>query len=290
MVISRNAYGKINLGLDVIRKRPDGYHDLRMIMQTVDLYDTLTFEKQPQGISLSIDNQELPVDENNLIYKAAKLMTDTYGIDGGVKITLNKRIPIAAGMAGGSTDAAATLKGMRDLYGLTLPDEELCRIGVRIGADVPYCVMGGTYLAEGIGEVLTKLPTPPKAVLLLAKPDINVSTAFVYGNLKLTEKTYHPDIDTQIDALHKGDLQTLADNMGNVLESVTAPAHPVIGKIEQIMRECGAMGAMMSGSGPTVFGIFTEEETAKKAYDVLKAQGMTQVYISSFINFESTEV
>lgn len=267
--ITRKAYAKINLGLDVVRRLPNGYHEVRMIMQTVGINDVLTFTKAEQGIHLQVDNKELPTDGNNLICKAAKLLLETAGVTGGVRITLEKHIPIAAGMAGGSTDAAATLLGINELYEIGYDIDKLKELGVKLGADVPYCIQGGTALAEGIGEVLSVLPAPPDCYLVVAKPDINVSTKFVYENLKANELEYHPDIDGMIEALKQGDLKGITDRLGNVLETVTVPAYPIIQKIKELMLAAGAEGALMSGSGPTVFGIFTKEEQARHAAELI---------------------
>lgn len=268
-MITREAYAKVNIGLDVIRKRPDGYHEVRMIMQTVSIHDTLTFEKTAQDFKLAIAGSNLPTDDNNLIIKAAKLFMNTYGIEGGVSITLEKRIPVAAGMAGGSTDAAAVFLGLRDLFEVEADDEELKTLSVKIGADVPYCIMGGTALAEGIGEKLTRLKDVPKAWLLIAKPDVDVSTAFVYGNLKIDTVKIHPDIDAQLKAIEESDIYTLCEKMGNVLETVTIPAHPIIEQIKDDMKEAGALNALMSGSGPTVFGVFDDCNKRDRAYEML---------------------
>ena len=283
--ITRKAYAKINLGLDVVRRLPNGYHEVRMIMQNVGIYDVLTFEKADEGITLQVDNQELPADGNNLIWKAAKLLLDTAGIQGGVRITLEKHIPIAAGMAGGSTDAAAAFLGINELYEIGYDIDQLKELGVKIGADVPYCIQGGTALAEGIGEVLSVLPAPPACHLVIAKPDINVSTKFVYENLRANELEYHPDIDGMIKALEMGDLEGITDRLGNVLETVTVPAYPIIEEIKTVMRNEGAVNALMSGSGPTVFGIFTYKEKAEAAAERVKNAGLAkQVFITTFVN------
>ena len=279
----RKAYAKINLGLDVVRRMPNGYHQVRMIMQTVGIYDVLTFAKAESGIHLLVDKEELPADENNLIYKAAKLLLDTAGITEGVKITLEKHIPIAAGMAGGSTDAAATFLGINELFEIHYDLEQLKALGVKIGADVPYCIQGGTALAEGIGEVLTVLPAPPECYLVIAKPDINVSTKFVYENLKANELQEHPDIDGIIEALEKGSLKGVTDRLGNVLETVTVPAYPIIQDIKDVMLAGGAENALMSGSGPTVFGIFTDLERAQHtAAAIEEAQLAEQIFVTEF--------
>lgn len=283
--ITRKAYAKINLGLDVVRRLPNGYHEVRMIMQNVGIYDVLTFEKAEAGITLQVDHQELPADGSNLIWKAAKLLLDTAGIQGGVRITLEKHIPIAAGMAGGSTDAAAAFLGINELYEIGYDIEQLKALGVKIGADVPYCIQGGTALAEGIGEILSELPAPPACYLVIAKPDINVSTKFVYENLRANELTYHPDIDGMIKALEMGDLKGITDRLGNVLETVTVPAYPIIEEIKTVMRREGAEEALMSGSGPTVFGIFTEKEKAEAAAQRVKdAELAKQVFVTTFVN------
>ncbi len=281
--IRREAFAKINLGLDVVRRLPNGYHEVRMIMQTVGICDVLTFRKAASGIQLVVDNEELPTDGNNLICKAAKLLLDTADVKGGVRITLEKHIPIAAGMAGGSTDAAATLLGINELYEIGYDVDKLKELGVKIGADVPYCIQGGTALAEGIGEVLSPLPTPPECHLVIAKPDINVSTKFVYENLRANELESHPDIDGMIEGLEKGDLKAITDRLANVLETVTVPAYPIIDEIKQSMLDAGAEGALMSGSGPTVFGIFTELEKAQQAAKrVEDAELAKQVFVTAF--------
>lgn len=271
--IQLKAMAKINLGLDVVRKREDGYHEVRMIMQTVNVYDKIELKKcQEPGISVTTNLHYLPVNENNLAYKAAKLLMDEFPSIPGVEIYLQKHIPVAAGMAGGSADAASVLFGMNRMFELKLSLEELMSRGVKIGADVPYCLMRGTALAEGIGEKLTRLPSAPKCHVLLAKPSVNISTKFVYENLHANELKpwQHPDIDGQIEAICRHDLKKMAALMGNVLETVTIPVCPVIAQIRDFMKERGALNAMMSGSGPTVFGLYDDEEKAKNAYWELK--------------------
>lgn len=275
------AYAKINLGLDVMGKLENGYHEVKMVMQTVGIYDELSFERTEAGIVVTTDCGELPTDEDNLVYKAAKLMIETYGIQGGIRIHLKKNIPIAAGMAGGSTDAAATMKGINRLYDLDCSLRELMELGVKIGADVPYCVMGGTALAEGIGEKLTALPAAPECYLLVAKPDINVSTQYVYEHLDAEGIGEHPDIDGMVQAIEEGSLQGILNRLGNVLETVTIKAYPVIDTIKSRMRELGAVGSLMSGSGPTVFGIFLEEAKAQEAYDKIKEEQLAkQIFVT----------
>lgn len=275
------AYAKINLGLDVVRRLENGYHEVKMVMQTVGIYDVLSFERAESGIVITTDSGELPTDENNLIYKAARLMFQHYGIKAGVHIHLQKNIPIAAGMAGGSTDAAATMKGINSLFDLGCSLEELMTLGVKIGADVPYCIMGGTALAEGIGEKLTALAPAPDCFLLVAKPDINVSTKYVYEHLDATGVEKHPDIDGMVKAIEEGSLQGIVERMENVLESVTIPAHPIIDTIKNRMQELGALRSLMSGSGPTVFGIFVEKEKALCAYEKLKEEQLAkQIFVT----------
>lgn len=281
----RKAYAKINLGLDVIGRLENGYHVVKMVMQTVGIYDVLTLKKIPSGIVVTTDNGELPTDDNNLIYKAARLMREAYGITEGVSIHLEKNIPIAAGMAGGSTDAAGTFLGMNQLFEIGATIQELQELGVKVGADVPYCIMGGTALAEGIGEILSPLPAPPQCHLVVAKPDINVSTKYVYEHLDAEGVETHPDIDGMIDALEEGDLQGIVSRLGNVLESVTVKKHAIINTLKQCMMESGAMGSLMSGSGPTVFGIFTDVQKAQKAKEEIeKKQLAKQVFVTNFHN------
>ncbi len=284
--ISLKALAKINLGLDVGRRREDGYHEVRMIMQTIQLYDRLDIKRtQEPGIQIQTNLSFLPVNENNLIYKAAKLLMDEFSITDGVSVKLDKRIPVAAGMAGGSTDAAAMLIGVNRLFSLGLTKRQLMERGVQIGADVPYCIMRGTALAEGIGEALSPLPPMVKCPVLVAKPSISVSTKFVYQNLKLDDTTIHPDIDRLIDDIKAKNLHDIAAHMGNVLETVTIPNYPVIDEIKKHMLSNGAVGAMMSGSGPTVFGLFDDEDTAKKAYKAMRSSHLArQVYLTSVYN------
>lgn len=284
--ISLKALAKINLGLDVVRRREDGYHEVRMVMQTIHLFDRLNIEKTKKaGISIKTNLSFLPVNENNLIYKAGKLLVDEFNITEGVSVELDKRIPVAAGMAGGSTDAAAMLYGMNKIFELGLSMQELKDRGVKIGADVPYCLMRGTALAEGIGEKLKSLPPMIKCPVLIAKPQISVSTKFVYENLRLDENTVHPDIDALIQDIKDKDLHEVCNHMGNVLETVTIPNYPIIDEIKKKMMNSGAIGAMMSGSGPTVFGLFEDEETAKKAYKEMKKSELAkQVYLTDIYN------
>ena len=280
------ALGKINLGLDVLGRRENGYHDVRMVMQTVYLYDLITLEKKEEpGIELATNLSFLPVNENNLAYRAAKLLADEFQIREGIRITLEKHIPVAAGMAGGSSNAAAVLYGMNRLFSLGLTEEQLMERGVTLGADVPYCILRGTVLAEGIGEILTPLPPLPRCYILLAKPPVNVSTKMVYEKLDSCQIPEHPDIDGLMDGLKNQDLEKVASSMGNVLEKVTIEEYPVIDKIKQVMKENGALNAMMSGSGPTVFGIYRERAKARAAAARIREQKLAkQVYVTNVHN------
>lgn len=272
--IQLKALAKINLGLDVLRRREDGYHEVKMIMQTIGLHDDLEIRKtKTPGIQVKTNLYYLPTNENNLVYKAAKLLMDEFQIQDGVSIQLKKRIPVAAGMAGGSSDGATVLWGINQMYGLGLSMQALMERGVRLGADVPYCIQRGTALAEGIGEKLSVLPPMPKCTILIAKPGISVSTKFVYENLHANDlkPEQHPDVDSMIEAMRQKDLGLLCSRMGNVLETVTIPAYPVINEIKRTMMDNGAIGSMMSGSGPTVFGIFDSPAAAKQAVKAVRA-------------------
>lgn len=281
--IELKALAKINLGLDVLGRRENGYHDVRMVMQSIYLYDEVKIEKtEAPGIALASNLSFLPTGEGNIAYKAAQLLTEEFEIGEGVKITLNKHIPVAAGLAGGSSNAAAVLFGMNRMFRLGLTREELMARGVRLGADVPYCIMRGTVLAEGIGEELSVLPAMPKCTVLIAKPPVSVSTKVVYEALDAKEIVEHPDIDGIIEGLKKHSLKQVAECMGNVLEDVTIPMHPVIEQIKGEMKEAGALNAMMSGSGPTVFGLFESRAAAREAQRRIREKSLTrQVYVTS---------
>ena len=273
--LTLKAMAKINLGLDVVRRRPDGYHEVRMIMQTVGLYDRLTFEKtEEDALRLESSMKRLPTDGNNLIIRAASLLKEEFGIREGLSIRLDKRIPVAAGMAGGSTDAAAALTAVNRMFDLGLTEEQLKERAVKIGADVPYCLQGGTALSEGIGEILTALPPAPACHVVVAKPPVHVSTKWVYQNLHLEQVTEHPDIDGMTESIRQGDYAGVVRRLSNVLESVTVPRYPVIAQIRDFLRENGADGALMSGSGPTVFALFDDRERAKQALEALRKTGL----------------
>lgn len=285
------ALAKINLGLDVVRKRDDGYHEVRMIMQTIRMYDQLDLAKTVRpGIRIKTNLPYLPVNENNLVYKAAKLLMDEFQITEGLSIQLKKVIPVAAGMAGGSSDAAAALVGVNKMFSLGLSRRDLMERAASIGADVPYCVMRGTALAEGIGEILTPLPPVPEGYVLVGKPGISVSTRFVYSSLDAASLTEHPDIDAIAAAIRAKDLKKTAENLGNVLETVTVPAYPVIAEIKKKMIQWGALNALMSGSGPTVFGLFDDREKAEYAGERLKKSKLVrQSFLTTFYNVPDRE-
>lgn len=286
--IQLKALAKINLGLDVLRRREDGYHEVKMIMQTIGLHDDLEIRKtKTPGIQVKTNLHYLPTNENNLVYKAAKLLMDEFQIQDGVSIQLKKRIPVAAGMAGGSSDGAAVLWGINQMYGLGLSMQAMMERGVRLGADVPYCIQRGTALAEGIGEKLSVLPPMPKCTILIAKPGISVSTKFVYENLHANDlkPEQHPDVDSMIEAMRQKDLGLLCSRIGNVLETVTIPAYPVINEIKRTMMDNGAIGSMMSGSGPTVFGIFDSPAAAKQAVKAVRAAKLAkQIFLTTPYN------
>lgn len=273
-ILIKKTPAKINLTLDVTGKLENGYHTLSMIMQSIYVCDELSFEKTADETILFSMNKDLPDKipaEKNLVYKAAKLMKDTFKIDGGFKIHLTKNIPAAAGLAGGSSDCAATLIGINELCGLGLDIEKLCEIGVKLGADVPFCIRKGTMLAEGIGEILTPLAPLTGIPVLLIKPNISISTPYVYKHLKLNELDYHPDNKAVISYIKDNNIKKIAASLSNVLETVTIPENPIIAELKHYLTENGAIGSLMSGSGPTTFGIFENMETAKKAYEKAKA-------------------
>ena len=286
--IGLKAYGKINLALDVVRKREDGYHEVRMIMQTVKMYDYIKIRKSKEkGIRVYTNLSFLPTDENNLVYKAAKLLMDEFNIEQGIDIKLDKFIPVAAGMGGGSSDAATVMIGINKMFELGLKKNELMERGVKIGADVPYCILRGTCLAEGIGEKLTTLKPMPNCYVVVIKPAISVSTKFVYENLRANELTYHPDIDGMIADIEAADLHAVAGKLGNVLETVTQEEYPVIGEIKRSLINDGAINALMSGSGPTVFGLFEDRDVAEKALQNVKSSGLgKQFFVTEMYNID----
>lgn len=265
------ARAKVNLSLDVINKRPDGYHDLRMVMQTIRLHDKVILEVIESGIEISCNCRWVPSSSDNIAFKAADLFINTFGIRKGVRIKIDKRIPVAAGLAGGSSDAAAVLKGMRSLFLPAVLDEELMTLGRQVGADVPYCIKGGTMLAEGIGDILTELVPFTGVNMVLIKPRIGVSTAWVYKSLEIDKIVDRPDTELITRSINNSDIFSLAKNMRNVMETVTEKKYDIIREIKSRLIERGAIGSVMSGSGPTVFGIFRNYEDARKAALALRS-------------------
>ena len=290
------ARAKINLGLDVCRRLENGYHEVKMILQSVNIYDELTFQKRTTpDVVLSVQSKDYLGDLNsNLIVRAANLMKQQYNISDGIGIKLKKNIPVAAGMAGGSTDAAATMIAMNELFELGLSTEQLMKDSVSLGADIPFCIMGGTALAEGIGDKLTPLPAPPQAILLVVKPPIMVSTKWVYETLRVQELTSRPDIDGMAEALRQGDLKGITNRMANVMETVTEKKYPIITDIKKMRIGTGAMNAVMSGSGPSIFGVFLNKDAARAAAvyidQTLRTKGIeAQINITEFFNGNTLE-
>ena len=277
IIITKNraiakSYAKINLTLDVLGKLPNGYHEVRMIMQTVNLFDLIIVDKTQHGIRISTNCKFIPTNERNIAYKAAVLFFEKSGISGGAKILIRKNIPVSAGLAGGSGNAAAVLCALNMLYGMPLADDEVYELAKNLGADVPYCIMGGTCLAEGIGEKLTKLSPLPGFPVVLVKPDVSVSTAEIYKRIDDEKDILHPDTDAALDAVKNRDYEKLFGCMQNVMERVTEKICPEIAKISENMRDFGAKAALMSGSGPTVYGVFEDNASAKKAFDALSVR------------------
>ncbi len=288
--IRLRARAKINLTLDVTGKRDDGYHELCTIMQTVNLQDAIYMKRIDKAVIRLKSNWDwLPADERNLAYRGAQVMRDTFGIQEGVFIELNKHIPVAAGLAGGSADCAAVMVGMNRLFGLRQSQDDLMKLGAKLGADIPYCIVRGTALAEGIGEVLTPIMPPcPLCFVVLAKPSVSVSTAYVYQHLQLDKIQNRPNTEEMLKAIHYGDLKNIAKELCNVLETVTIPLHPEIGNMKEKMLSLGALGTLMSGSGPTVFGLFDKQDMALSCAERLKQEfGIKDVFVTE--TFQSAQ-
>lgn len=268
--VELKARAKVNLSLDVLSKRQDGYHEVKMIMQTLELHDSIILEEISEGIEIECNSPWVPLNNQNIAYKAAELVISSYGIKTGVKINIIKRIPVAAGLAGGSSNAAAVFQGLNEMFSLGISEEVLMILGKQIGADVPYCIKGGTMLSEGIGEILTTISQLPRIPVVLVKPKIGVSTAWVYKNLNLDKINVRPETELLIKAIDNKDIKYLASNMVNVLESVTIPKYPIIDEIKRKMVKSKTLGSMMSGSGPTVFGIYEDDKSAEDAWNLLK--------------------
>ena len=276
------AYGKVNISLDVVGKREDGYHLLSMIMQNIDLYDEIEVEKQECGIILECNKSYVPVDNRNLAYKAAEIFKERYDIVDGVKINIEKNIPVSAGLAGGSTDAAAVLKVMNKLFNVNATEEELMELGLQLGADIPYCLHGGTALCEGIGEIITPIKPFRDKIVVLVKPAFGVSTKEVYKNFNLEKVKQHPKTAEIINAIENDDLNFVASNMKNLLENVTLRKHKILIKIKEEMNACGAINSMMSGSGPTVFAFFDDMLKAQRCFEKMKKK-YSDVFITRTI-------
>ncbi|KZS46232.1 4-(cytidine 5'-diphospho)-2-C-methyl-D-erythritol kinase [Paenibacillus glucanolyticus] len=271
MKIYEKAPAKINLMLDVLHKRPDGFHEVEMVMTMIDLADRLEMSEQRRDtIIITSQAGYIPLDEKNLAFQAARLIKERYDVKKGVHIHLDKKIPVAAGLAGGSSDAAATLRGLNRLWELNIPQQELLALGAELGSDVPFCVTGGTALATGRGEVLTPIPNPPQCWVIVAKPPINVSTAEVYGRLRSEQIQHHPSAERMVEALAQGSFQLMCQSLGNVLEEVTLKMHPEVQQLKEGMLKLGADGALMSGSGPTVFGLVSKESKVARIYNGLR--------------------
>ena len=276
------AYAKVNISLDIVGKREDGYHLLEMIMQSIDLYDEIVIEKQKKEITIKCNKPYVPTDERNLAYKAAQLFIEKYDIDSGVNINIKKNIPVCAGLAGGSTDAATVLKIMNSLFNINASDEELMILGLKLGADVPYCIKGGTALCKGIGEEVTALKGFKDKVIVLVKPPFGVSTNSVYQEFNIEKARNHPNTSLIIDAINNDNLKMVCDNMKNLLENVTLRKHKILINIKEEMRHNGAMGTMMSGSGPTVFAFFDDMLKAQRCFEKMKEK-YSDVFITRTI-------
>lgn len=283
-MLTVKAFAKINLALDVLYKRPDGYHEVAMVMQAVSLADTITLTSHPGDIVLNVNIPGLPSDASNLAYRAAALLKEYAGIQQGVLITLDKRIPLAAGLAGGSADAAAVLKGLNNLWELNLSLDKLSKLAAKLGSDVPFCLYNGTMLATGRGELLSPLSPLPKCYVILAKPAVEVPTAWVYQEFKADRVQVRPDIAAMSKFLEQGSIDGVAGKLANVLESVTIPAHPEIAKIKESMLKYGAMAALMSGSGPTVFGLAGCQKQAEVIANQLKTEGIPEVFVAETVS------
>lgn len=276
------AYAKVNISLDIVGKREDGYHLLEMIMQSIDLYDEIVIEKQKKEITIKCNKPYVPTDERNLAYKAAQLFIEKYDIDSGVNINIKKNIPVCAGLAGGSTDAATVLKIMNSLFNINASDEELMILGLKLGADVPYCIKGGTALCKGIGEEVTALKGFKDKVIVLVKPPFGVSTNSVYQEFNIEKARNHPNTGLIINAINNDNLKMVCDNMKNLLENVTLRKHKILINIKEDMRHNGAMGTMMSGSGPTVFAFFDDMLKAQRCFEKMKEK-YSDVFITRTI-------
>lgn len=274
------APAKINLTLDIKGKRPDGYHELETMMHQITLVDRIGFRRGGQGIRLNTDSPDIPADEQNLAYKAARLLFEKFNLQEGIQIFIEKNIPVGAGLAGGSTDAAAVLTGINRLFDLGLEEKQLLELGGGLGSDVPFCLLGGTALGRGRGEILTPIKNGPKLTIVLVKPDFQISTSEVYSDFRMDRVKKFPDNEAFISAWQSCDIISVSRQLNNVLESVSIQWHPRIADIKEQLCELGALNALMSGSGPSVFGIFTRYEIARQAWAHIKQQ-YPQTYLLS---------
>lgn len=284
--IRLKARAKINITLDIIGKRDNGYHDVEMIMQTVELHDRLIMRRiKKDKIMIKTNLPYLPIDERNLVYKIIAYMKEHYSLSGGVFVDLNKRIPVAAGLAGGSSDGAQAIFGINQLYGLDLPLDEMLEIGGKFGSDIPYCMVQGTALATGLGETITYLEPFPEFYVLIVKPKFSMSTQVVYQNFDLNNVTVHPETEKVMEAIKNQDKSVICNNLVNVLETVTPKIHPEINSIKVKIHELGADGVLMSGSGPSVYGLFDDKKKAEKALRVMKKdRSMQFTYLTTIYN------
>ena len=282
-MVTVKGYGKINLTLDILGKREDGYHEVEMVMQSIELHDTVELEKIGEGIRLDVNVPGLEADERNLAWRAAQIMQREYPFAGGVHIRLTKRIPMAAGLAGGSADAAAVLKGMNRLYELGASEEDLCRLGAELGSDIPFCVLGGTMLSTGRGEVLERLRDFPDMAVVLVKPKVSVSTAWAYRNYDEEGAERHPDNRAVRRAIEAGDGKAVAKLLCNVLERVTIKEYPVIAQYKEMLLEQGALASLMSGSGPTVFAFVESEKEARRIASFMDRSVDAEVYLTRIV-------
>ena len=279
------AYAKVNLAIDLLGRRDDGYNEVKMIMQTIDIFDEISISKIDRGIVIECDDERIPRDSSNIAYKAASIMFSRYSINGGVRINISKNIPIEAGLGGGSSDGASVIEGINILFDLNLDLNTMLEIGKEVGADVPYCIFKNTALASGIGEKVTRISNFDGVDLVIVKPDFGVSTKEVYKEFDYSLPKVRPNFWALLLAIENKDVCDVASNMVNVLETVTRKNNPVIGDIESDLLKMGAKGAMMSGSGPTVFALFENSKVAKAAYDKLKENKAYHCYLTRTICF-----
>lgn len=286
--VTINARAKINLTLDVLGKRPDGYHEVEMVMQTIELHDTVLLEEVKTGIEVVTDHPLLTEGSSNIAYKAAKVLVDRLKISNGLRISIHKKIPVAAGLAGGSTDAAAVLTGINQLWNLGLKFEELAQYGGEIGSDIPFCIRGGTAVASGRGEIISPLPEIPELWMVLAKPQLEVSTAEIYKHFRAEKVIRRPDTKAMISAVKAGKTPEIVTNLVNVLESVTLERYPEVASLKASMSQLGVVNPLMSGSGPSVFGFVDNRKDAEKIAATLREE-LPNIFVAATRTYPSTE-